>query len=123
MKKLLSLCLVLVTVVTMCVSATAAPNGFVSSPSGNAAPTVVSFDASDEECTARLVITPYAEKEGLPQVLLDLFEKAYDTIVETDDLTTLNAALAKIAADKGIAGANLAGFVKVAEAMKAQGVC
>ena len=108
MKKLLAICLVLVTVVTMCVSAVAAPNGFVSSPSGNSAPTVEDFEASDEDCTARLVITPYAEKEELPQVLLDLFEKAYDTIVDTADLTTLNEDLAKIAADKGIAGANLA---------------
>lgn len=108
MKKVLAICLMMVMVVSMSATAFAAPNGFVSSPSGNAAPTVVGFDPSDDDCTANLVITPYGDKHELPDALRTLFEKAYNDIVNTKNLTTLNEALAKLAASKNIDGTKLA---------------
>ena len=108
MKKVLAICLMIVMVVSMSVTSCAAPGGFVSSPSGNPAPTVVDFDPSNDNCTGWLVITPYGDREDLSDVLRSLLEKAYKDVVNSDDLTKLNAELAKIAADKNIEGQNLA---------------
>lgn len=108
MKKVLAICLTMVMVMSMSATVLAAPGGFVSSPSGNPAPTVVDFDPSDDDCTGRLVITLYGDRYDLSDALRSLFEKAYKSIVNSDDLTNLNAELAKIAANKNIAGADLA---------------
>lgn len=108
MKKVLAICLMMVMVVSMSATVCAAPAGFVSSPSGNPAPTVVGFEPSNDDCTARLVITPYGDGQELPDALQTMFEKAYNDIVNSGDLTKLNAELAKVAADKNIAGSDLA---------------
>ena len=108
MKKVLAICLMMVMVLSMSVNVFAASGGFVSSPSGNPAPTVVSFDPSDDGCTGRLVVTPYGDRNTLPSSLKDLIEKAYSDIANSDDLTKLNAELAKLAADKKIKGKDLA---------------
>lgn len=108
MKKVLAICLMMVMVLSMSVTVFAASGGFVSSPSGNPAPSVVSFNPSNDACTGRLVITPYGDRHGLPDALRTMLEKAYKEIANSDDLTKLNAELAKIAADKGIDGADLA---------------
>ena len=108
MKKVLAICLMMVMVLSMSVNVFAASGGFVSSPSVNPAPKVVDFDPSDEECTAQLVITPYGDRHDLSDVLRAMLEKAYNSIVNSDDLTKLNAELAKIAADKNIVGTDLA---------------
>lgn len=108
MKKVLALCLMVVLVVGMSVSVFATSDAFVSSPSVNPAPRLVSFVPSDEDCTATLVITPYGDRHDLSAALLAMFEKAYNEIAASDDLTKLNADLAKLAADKGIDGADLA---------------
>ncbi len=108
MKKVLAICLAMVMVVSMSAAVCAAPSGFVSSPSGNAAPGVVTFVPGDEDCTAKLVITPYGDRSVLPDTLRTMFEKAYNEIVNSKNLTELNAQLAKIAANKNIDGKNLA---------------
>ena len=108
MKKVLAICLMMVMVLSMSVNVFAASGGFVSSPSGNPAPTVVSFKPSDDDCTAQLVVTPYGDKHDLSDALRAMFEKAYNDIVNSDDLTKLNAELAKLAADKKIKGKDLA---------------
>lgn len=108
MKKVLAICLTAVMLITASVSALAAQGSFVSSPSGNAAPTVVSFKPENSDCNGKLVITPYGDKNTLSDELRALMEKAYDDIVSTDDITTLNTALANAANGKGIDGKNLA---------------
>ena len=108
MKKVLAICLMTVMVLSMSVNVFAAPGGFVNSPSGNPAPTVVDFDPSNDACTAHLVITPYGDRHVLSETLRTMLEKAYSEISSSDDLTELNAELAKIAADKNIAGKDLA---------------
>lgn len=108
MKKVLAICLVIVMAVSMSVNAFAAPEGFVSSPSGNPAPTLISFAPSDEDCTARLVITPYGDRHDLSDTLRTMFEKAYNEIVASSDLTELNADLAEVAEGMNIDGADLA---------------
>ena len=108
MKKVLAICLMMVMVLCMSVNVFAAPSGFVSSPSGNPAPTVVAFEPNNDDCTGRLVVTPYGDRHELSDALRAMFEKAYNEIVNSDDLTKLNAELAKIASDKDINGADLA---------------
>ena len=106
MKKVLVLCLALVMMCSFTLNAFAANGGFVSSPSNNPAPTVVEF--KDDECEGDLVITPYSERGELPAALKALMEKAYKQIKESDDISTLNADLAKLAAKKKIKGTDLA---------------
>lgn len=108
MKKVLAICLMLAVLMSLSVGALAAPNGFVSSPSGNGGPTVEEFKPKDEECTAKLVITPYAEKEELPEVLQNLMKNAYDAVVNAEDLTQLNADFAKLVQGMGLKPENLA---------------
>lgn len=108
MKKVLAICLMMVLVVCACaVTVSAASDRFVTSPSGNTAPTVVSAECASEGCTAQLVITPYAEKNELPSSLLALIKKAYSSIADSDDLSKLNADLAAAAAELGIDGVDL----------------
>jgi len=108
MKKLLAICLMVVMVVSMSATAFAATDGFVSSPSGNAAPGLVSFKSSDEDCTATLNITPYGDRHDISDTLRNMLEKAYEDIAGSTDLTKLNPDLSKIAADKNIDGKDLA---------------
>ena len=107
MKKVLAICLMMVMVVSMSVNVFAAPGGFVSSPSGNPAPLLISFDPSDEQCTAKLAIIPYGDRHDLSDALRAMFEKAYNDIADCDDLSKLNDKLAQLVAEKNIDGANL----------------
>jgi hypothetical protein len=108
MKKFLAFCLALVLVMSMSVTVFAAYGGFVSSPPANSAPELDSFKPADDDCTANIVITPYGDKEELSEFLRQLFEKAYNDILTSDDLTKLNADLAELAKSLNISGTDLA---------------
>lgn len=102
MKKAVSICLALIMVMSMSLTALAAPGKFVSSPSGNRAPIIVEYDKVFDECSAELIITPYAERNTLPEDLRKQFEDAYNDIKETDDLSDLNSRLAQEATKLGV---------------------
>jgi LPXTG-motif cell wall-anchored protein len=109
MKKILVICLILIMVASASVAVFAAPNGFLSSPSGRPGPTIVSFDPSNDECTAELIITPYGDRHTLPEALLALIERAYKEVVNNaDDLTSLNGDFAKHVAKKKLSSKDLA---------------
>ena len=108
MKKVLAICLIMVMVASMSVNVFAARGGFVSSPSGNRAPILVHVTPKDEDCTGTIVITPYGDKEDLPEDMREALEDAYDSIANSDDLSKLNDELAKYASDKKIPDKNLA---------------
>lgn len=107
MKKAFAIGLAMVLTLILSVSVCAAPGKFVNSPSGNIAPTLISFERNNEDCTADLIITPYSERNQLPADLKTLIEKAYGEVATSQDLTTLNADLAKVAAAQKIAGPDL----------------
>ncbi len=107
MKKVLAIFLMTVMVFAASVN-TFAAGAFLNSPSGNPAPELVSFDFESDDCTAELVITPYAERSELDDAAKALMEKAYDDIAGTDDLTKLNKDLEKLAKDKNVKGKDLA---------------
>ena len=108
MKKVLSLCVALVVVMSLSLSVFAA-DGFVSSPSANRTPILVSYDSESDDCDGKVIVTPYADRDTLPADLLAMIEKAFDEVVAAaEDLTKLTADLAAVAADKNIAVENLA---------------
>lgn len=100
MKKVLAICLVMLLALSMSVSAFAAPEGFVVSPSGKGGPSLVDFDPADDDCTATLVVTPYGDKDTLPDDFEADLDKAYDDIVNSDDVKKLNDDLAKEVGNK-----------------------
>ena len=107
MKKVLVICLMVIMVMSLSATAFATP-GFVSSPSGQPGPEVEEFEPKDEECTADLVVTPYGEREELPETLQELIEQAYEDVADAETLTELNDAFAKMVEDKGIDSKRLA---------------
>lgn len=107
MKKVFAIVLAMVLMLTVSVSVCAAPGRFVKSPSINSAPTLISVERGHADCTAQVIVTPYSERYQLPAELKTLIEKAYDQIASSQDLTTLNADLADLAAAQEIAGPDL----------------
>lgn len=107
MKKVLSFGLALVMVLCMSFAASADPGKFISSPSGNSAPTLIESNPGSEDCDAELVITPYSDRNELPAEIKTQMEKAYQSIVSAASITDLNAAIAEIAEVKGIPVNNL----------------
>lgn len=108
MKKLLALCLAIIMVMSIGLTAFAAPGKFVSSPSGNSAPEFIEASNESEDCDADLVITPYSERHTLPEGMRQKFEEAYKDILESADLTKVCAALAALAKEKNIPVSDLA---------------
>lgn len=102
MKKVLAVILITIMVVSASFCAFAAPNGFVSSVSGNPAPEIVDSENGSEDCTAVLVITPYADRHDLSDTLRLLIEQAYKDIVNSNKITDLNAELEQFLRDKDI---------------------
>lgn len=81
---------------------------FVSSPSGNPAPTLVSFEFESKDCDADLVITPYSKRDTLAAAGKTAIEAAYNEVKSADNVAALNADLAALAKSKDIGAKNLA---------------
>ncbi len=109
MKKVLAICLMVIMVVSMSVgvSAVAAPNGFVGSPSGNLGPKVISYTLSPAGC-GMLVVTPYADLEKLPVDEQALLKRGYNAIVDAENIAQLNKDLAELAKKERIKAEDLA---------------
>ncbi len=106
MKKLISICLALVMVLSLSVTVGAVP--FVESPSNNKAPIIIDCTNEDEDCTATITVYPYGDRDLLTQDEIKEMEKAYDDIVESDDLTDLFTGLDQKVESSGIISADLA---------------
>ncbi|MBQ7846893.1 MAG: hypothetical protein IJ344_01280 [Clostridia bacterium] len=108
MKKVLTILLMALMVVNMSVAAFAAPGSFITSPSRRPAPELIKGEPEEDECSAEVVITPYSERDTLPEALRLQMEDAYAQIVAATDLTTFSAELAALAEEKGIPATDLA---------------
>lgn len=108
MKKFVLICMALVLVASMSVSAFAANGGFVSSPSGKPAPELIKGENESEDCEAQIIITSYSDRNQLDEETRQQLEVAYTEIVGTDYLAALNEMIAQIAAEKGVDPATLA---------------
>lgn len=98
MKKVLALCLALLMVVGA--SATVFAD-FVTSPSGNKAPEVI-----DSERT--ITVTAYSDRANLPEEDRQKLDAAYNAVVNTEDLSTLNSGLKDLATQAGADSKDLA---------------
>ena len=107
-KMVMVVCLMMVLVLSTGASVFAASDDFVSSPSVNMAPVSVGFKANNEGCEGELVITAYSERESLDADSKALLESAYASIVDANDLTELNADLAKFVSNKNTDTSTLA---------------
>lgn len=100
MKKLLALCLTLVMVASLGLTAFAARGAFLSSPSANAAPQIISVVRGSEDCTAEIKVTAYADRFTLTDEQRAELEEAYNQIAnESKDFTDV---LKKIAEELGV---------------------
>ena len=108
MKKFLAFLVAIVVVFNFSVFAFAAPGSFVQSPSRNEGPQLVGSDNESEDCEAKLVITPYKDRNTLPEKTLNELETVYKIIANSKDLTSLNSAFAKYVEGKGLLPINLA---------------
>lgn len=99
MKKLFTAALVLALAVSMCLTAGAA--GFVSSPTNNPAPEL-------DNPPSGVVVTPYVEREDLPEEDRQDLEDAYKEILDSTDLSELNEALKDVAEKLDIPVGNIA---------------
>lgn len=99
MKKLVSVVLAIVLAMTMCVSALAAPNGFVESPSNQKGPEIVDGD--------NIVVTPFGDRDKLPDDVRDALEDAYNSILNADNLGDLSEALEDLANELNVPVKNL----------------
>ncbi|MBR6740964.1 MAG: hypothetical protein IKM04_07870 [Clostridia bacterium] len=107
MKKAATLCLSLVLLLSLSLTALAAPDGFISSPSGNPAPTIIDFIPANDDCTATAVITSYGDRHNLPDALRTMLEKAYSDITNAGNITELNTALAQLVEEKQLNSSKL----------------
>ncbi len=106
MKKVFTLILSVMMLTSISLSAFAA-GSFVSSPSGNPAPTVDSVEHDSDDCTATVVVTAYSQRDTLESADKTALESAYSSIKGTDDITTLNSSLKAAASQAGIKGSEL----------------
>ena len=107
MKKVFILCLAVALSFANLVTVFAA-DSFVNSPSINSAPIVIEYNSTFDECEADIVVTPYSNRNSLPGEHLANIESAYDLIIKSDDIATLNEDLKKLAESLGEAGDSLA---------------
>lgn len=108
MKKALAICLALVIVVSAAMMVFAAPGGFVSSPSGNKAPVIITVSYEEGSCEPKIVVTPYSERESLENEKEEDMNEAYDEIAANKDLSALCSELSSIAESKNIPVSDLA---------------
>lgn len=109
MKKVLAFCIALVMIVGISIPSFAADlGGFIISPGANKGPILVDYENESDDCTAVILVTPYADRHTLDDEAREKLEAAYSMIVNSTDVTTLNADLAKLAADKGLDSKKLA---------------
>ena len=108
MKKFLAIILMVVMVCAMTLSVSAAPGGFIQSPSLNKAPILVEYYNSDGECIGVLYITSYADRNVLELSEREIIESAYESIRNTNSVSSLNSQLSDIAANLNVSAGNLA---------------
>lgn len=108
MKKALAICLALVMAVSAAMMVFAAPGGFVSSPSGNEAPVIITVSYEDGSCNPKVVVTPYSERDTLEEEKEEDMNEAYDEIAANKNLSGLCSELSSVAAAKNIPVSRLA---------------
>lgn len=113
MKKLLVVCLTLILVSALSLTAFAVENNFVSSRSLEQAPVILTFkpigtNTSNSTTNSTLKVVPYGSRDTLPAQLKSNIENAYNDITSNADITKLNSELIDIAKKNSLNPSNLA---------------
>ena len=104
MKKILALLITAMLVFVMSISVFADPGAFVQSPSANGAPVL-----DEENSDGNIKVTAYRDREKeLNSTQIKDFEAAYKSVVSVSDLTTINSAIADVAANVQVSNDDLA---------------
>ena len=106
MKKFMMFCMVVLMLVSLCIPVAAVAGSFVSSPSNNQAPEVIGSE--NRKCEAEVIITAYANRDQLSDDKRQALEAAYAEIVGTEDLSTLDKQVEKMANKLGVNVSELA---------------
>lgn len=102
MKRIAAVCLTMAMVLSMSIGVFGA---FISSPSNNPAPVIVSATPDDDNCDAQLKVTPYSDRDSLSDELRRMLEEAYDQI--TNNKGAFAEIIQKIADEKGMSVSRL----------------
>lgn len=107
MKKVLAVLMMVLLIACMSFSSLAAVGEFVQSPSNNKAPVLEDATPGNSSCTAKIVITSYADRSSLSDKEADLLEKAYNDISDSKSVTELCKNFSSISKKLGIPETNL----------------
>ncbi len=108
MRKIITVCLAVIMLVSATLAVVAAPGNFVKSPSTNPAPELIEGENVSDDCFAELIITAYVNRDQLPEEDRLIIEGVYKQIVESNDLSALTTDLIDVAAQNGIEVTDLA---------------
>ncbi len=108
MKKIATICLAIVMMASIGLTAFAANGGFVQSPSLNPAPEIVSYSVEDEGCNAELKIVPYSQRNTLDAADKTDLETVYGMIKNALNASELNADLEALIQKSGIDASDVA---------------
>ena len=107
MKKILATILTLVMICAMTLSVSAAPGGFLQSPSFNKTPIIVDFECSDPNWKGEIFITSYGDRTVLELIEREKLENAYDSIRDNANISTLIPDIIDIANKLNVSPENL----------------
>ncbi len=108
MKKFITVCLMILMLVSMSTFVFAENGGFIQSPSSNQAPELVEGENEADDCVAQILITAYADRENLSEEVRTKLEESYKEIMENANLSALNEELEEIAKDNGVKSTDFA---------------
>ncbi len=98
MRKIIAVCLMAIMLASLTLSVFSAPGGFIQSPSNNPAPEITEAINESEDCLGQLIITPYIDRDTLPEEDRIIIESIYKQVVENKDLSAIYEELANVAA-------------------------
>ena len=107
MKKVFSIMLMVVMVLTITVSVNAAPGSFINSPSYNKTPIIVEFECSDDNWKGEIYITSFGDRNVLELIDREFFEDAYESIRNSGGVSALIPEISDIAANLNVSPDNL----------------
>ena len=107
MKKILTVTLFLLVLMSMSLTTFAQVGGFVQSPSANQAPSLVGGSSDGQDCNDVLAIVGYGDRDQLNEELRAKLEEAYTDISGVRNLTALCGELKSLAYENGIPTTNL----------------
>lgn len=105
MKKLIVFALVLA--MALAVPTAALADTFVGSPSNVGAPTLDDVTVKPADWDGEIIVTPYGERDTLPEEAREQLEAAYDDIKNAENVDELNEDLKDVAEDLGLSSDDL----------------